>query len=84
MRLQFVYEHGFGIFLSLLEILVYGRDGLSVGDLEVLELRIWMFLYLLAFHVAVVIYYQFSVRSHVYVEFAAPEAGFLSAAEGCH
>ena len=61
MWLQLINEHGLGEFLSLLEKHVDGRDDLSVCNLEVLEFRVRMFLYLLSIHVAVVIYDEDSV-----------------------
>ena len=83
MRFHLIYEHSLRIFLSLLEILVDGRDGLAVLDLEILELGVWMLFDLLSFHIAVVIYDEDSVRSHIHIEFAAPESCFLSASECC-
>ena len=84
MRLHLVHEHSLRVLLSLLEVLVDGRDGLSVLDLEILEFRVRMLLDLLSFHVAVVINDEHSVRCHIHVEFTSPESCFLSLSEGCY
>ena len=79
--LEFVYKHCLRVFLALLEILVKSRNGLSVLDLEILEFSVRMLLDRLAFHIAVVVYDEFSVGCHIHVEFASPEACLLCASE---
>ena len=81
MLLELEYEHCFGVFLALFEVLVKCRDRLAVLEAVVFEILIRMLLDLLAFYLSVVEYKQHAVGCHVHVELAAPESCFLSTLE---
>ena len=81
MWLQLIDQHGLGIFLSLLKEGIECRDLLSVGYRDILEFGIRVLLNELAVNLAVMIYYQLSVRCHIHIKFAAPETVLLSASE---
>ena len=78
MLLEFIHEHGLRRLLCLLKELIDIRNGLTILQTIIIEIRCRMLFNSLSLNGIVMEYKQLTIQRHIYIKLASPDSKFLS------